>query len=126
MHVLPTSLSKTDQRSLRIQWSDGKVFEYPFGKLRDACPCATCKEKRKSELSKPKNTLAILAPGEAAPLDILEMRPIGNYAYNITFSDGHSSGLFPMELLRELGSPTLDPEDPSENAAPVPQKHKPR
>jgi DUF971 family protein len=31
------------------------------------------------------------------------MRPIGNYAYAIAFSDGHSSGIFSLELLRRLG-----------------------
>jgi DUF971 family protein len=29
------------------------------------------------------------------------MRPVGSYAYQIGFSDGHSSGIFPFSLLRE-------------------------
>jgi len=31
------------------------------------------------------------------------MRPAGNYAYTIAFSDGHSSGIYSLELLRQLG-----------------------
>jgi DUF971 family protein len=112
MHSLPTSLEKTSRRSLRIQWSDGAVLEYPFGRLRDACPCATCKEKKKAEASRPRNSLNVLSPQEAVELDVLEMRPVGNYAYNITFSDGHSSGLFTMELLRELGLPNKESPAP--------------
>jgi DUF971 family protein len=112
-NALPTALKKTENRSLRIQWSDGQAFDYPFGKLRDACPCATCKERRKADLQKgPGDLLKILKPGEARELDVLEMRPVGNYAYNITFSDGHSSGLFTMELLRELGIPCSEPCQP--------------
>lgn len=108
-HVLPTALKKTDNRSLRIQWSDGELLDYPFGLLRNACPCATCKERKKAdEMKEPGDLLKILKPGEAVALDILEMRPVGNYAYNITFSDGHSSGLFTMELLREIGIPCSD------------------
>lgn len=101
--LLPTGIEKTTQRSLRITWSDGEVREYAYGALRKACPCATCREKRKAESVRPKSALNVLAPNEAVPLEVSQMKPVGNYAYNIVFSDGHSSGLFTMELLRELG-----------------------
>jgi DUF971 family protein len=31
------------------------------------------------------------------------MRPVGNYAYNIAFSDGHDSGIFTFDHLFQLG-----------------------
>jgi DUF971 family protein len=31
------------------------------------------------------------------------MKPVGSYAYSIDFSDGHGTGIYPLELLRELG-----------------------
>lgn len=31
------------------------------------------------------------------------MKPIGNYAYGIAFTDGHDSGIYSLELLRHLG-----------------------
>ena len=40
---------------------------------------------------------------EARPLTIAGMQPVGNYAYSIEFSDGHDTGIFTLELLRELG-----------------------
>ena len=52
--------------------------------------------------------LPILAPEEARPLEITGMRPVGNYAYNIAFSDGHDSGIFTFEMLRGL---TADDRD---------------
>jgi len=46
----------------------------------------------------------VLAPEEARPLAITGMKPVGNYAYNVAFSDGHDTGIFTLELLRQLGS----------------------
>jgi DUF971 family protein len=97
----PTSLKLTDDRSLLIEWSDGQRRRYRVKALRDACPCATCREKRTA----PQDPLALptLSAGQLAPLSILGMKPVGNYAYTIAFSDGHDTGIFSFELLRELG-----------------------
>jgi DUF971 family protein len=105
MDLQPTALKLTETRSLEIAWSDGVTLDYPFGVLRQACPCATCREKKRAEANKPKGLLQVLSSAETVPLTVSQMRPVGNYAYNIHFSDGHSSGLFTMELLREIGKP---------------------
>jgi DUF971 family protein len=31
------------------------------------------------------------------------MKPVGNYAYSIEFSDGHNTGIYTLESLREMG-----------------------
>ncbi|MBM3967338.1 MAG: DUF971 domain-containing protein, partial [Planctomycetes bacterium] len=80
MEIHPVGLEKTDSRCLRIAWSDGQILDIPFRKLRGACPCATCEEKKKGEASRPKSSLSILSAAEAVPLDIARMRPVGNYA----------------------------------------------
>ena len=49
-----------------------------------------------------KGELRVLSPAEAMPIEILKMNPVGNYAYNIQFSDGHTSGIFTFALLRQL------------------------
>ena len=105
MDLQPTALQLTDDRALEITWSDGSKLRYPFGLLRSSCPCATCREKKRAEANKPKGLLNVLSAAETVPLAVTQMRPVGNYAYNINFSDGHSSGLFTMELLREIGKP---------------------
>lgn len=97
----PTNLQRTDT-GLRIEWSDGQVRDYRTRELREGCPCATCREKR-SAPPPPPTQLTVLSKEETAPLRIEGMRPVGSYAYNIAFSDGHDSGLFTMERLRELG-----------------------
>jgi DUF971 family protein len=100
----PIQLEKTTDRCLLITWSDDTQQKIPFRKLRDNCRCANCIEKRMDEAKpdKPTNVLPVLSAAEAQPLDILQMHPVGNYAYNIHFSDGHSAGIFTFELLRSL------------------------
>lgn len=104
VQAYPTELKKlAEQRQLAITWSDGQRRLYGYAELRDACPCATCREKRAVPADKPANLLPVLAAAEARPLDVLGMKPVGNYAYSIAFSDGHDTGIFTFELLRELG-----------------------
>ena len=31
------------------------------------------------------------------------MKPVGSYAYSIDFSDGHNTGIYTLESLREMG-----------------------
>ena len=103
MHDYPTALSRTPEGKLQIAWSDGQTRTYSVKELRDACPCATCREKRNAAASQPPPLFPILKPEELAPLTIAGMEPVGNYAYSIAFSDGHDTGIFTLELLRELG-----------------------
>jgi DUF971 family protein len=96
---LPTKLELVGESELLIAWSDGQQRRYAFRELRDRCPCATCREKHKT----PTPLLPVLSTGEAQPLKVLGMKPVGNYAYSINFSDGHDTGIYSFELLRQLG-----------------------
>lgn len=102
MEWIPVRLDRTG-RELEIEWSDGRVDRTSFHRLRQACPCATCTEKHVAISLRPKNVLQVLAPAEAHPVELLQMEPAGNYGYRIRFSDGHQSGIYTLELLRELG-----------------------
>jgi DUF971 family protein len=48
--------------------------------------------------------LTVLSAAETQPLKITQMHPVGRYAYSIHFSDGHDTGIYTLELLRELGT----------------------
>jgi DUF971 family protein len=98
----PTKLELAGGDRLRITWSDGQVRDYIFRELRDACPCATCREKRNAPPSPPA-LLPIISDADIRPLRITAMKPVGNYAYSIDFSDGHNTGIYTLESLRELG-----------------------
>jgi DUF971 family protein len=104
MNVLPISIERTGD-DIRILWSDQSCRRYRPAALRKACPCAVCREKRSSSeasTAKPAS-LPILSKAETLPLKIDRMEPVGNYAYNIHFSDGHHSGIFTFDMLISLG-----------------------
>ena len=95
----PSKIELAGEDRLRIAWSDGQRREYRFGELRERCPCATCREHR----AKPAPLLPVLSAAEARPVKVLAMKPVGNYAYSIAFSDGHNTGIYTFEFLRSLG-----------------------
>ncbi|TWU18205.1 DUF971 domain-containing protein [Allorhodopirellula heiligendammensis] len=108
----PTAIERIGDTGIRILWSDGQTTQWTAQQLRDVCPCATCREKRgklhgdatsdasaKTPPSRPLG-LPVLSAAEAQPTRIEGMQPVGTYAYNIAFSDGHHSGLFTFARLR--------------------------
>jgi len=87
-----------------IVWSDSHSSHFDFPFLRDNCPCATCNDERAkkdsaSSLPLPSSPLLPLYKPKARAQSAT---PVGNYAIQIHFSDGHSSGIFSYEYLRTL------------------------
>jgi len=103
MNLYPTNLALSPQGELLITWSDGQQRIYTPRELRDACPCATCREKRTAAAGSPPTLFPVLKPEELQPLAIRGMEPVGSYAYQIDFSDSHDTGIYTLEWLRELG-----------------------
>jgi DUF971 family protein len=95
--AVPLALRKEGD-SLVIEWRDGCVAKIGWQELRDACPCATCREERQ----KPPDPLRILKPAELDPLAPVSMPRVGRYAYRIVWSDGHDTGIYTLDHLREL------------------------
>jgi DUF971 family protein len=94
----PVALSKEGNDRLLIQWRDGHRSIYSWAHLRENCPCAGCREER----LQPADPFRILKPSELVPLAAVSMTPIGHYAYKIMWSDGHDTGIYTLESLREL------------------------
>ncbi len=97
---VPQAIRRRDDASIEIDWSDGTKASYTPRLLRDACPCATCRDQRTAAPAK--NPLQVLSPAELTPVAVTGMQPVGQYAYKIIFSDGHDSGIYTLEYLREL------------------------
>jgi DUF971 family protein len=98
--VSPVALKKEGDDRLVIEWSDGHRSVYTWTHLRAHCPCAGCREER----LQPPDPFRILKPEELGkgPLRPAAMTPVGYYAYKITWNDGHDTGLYTLEILREL------------------------
>jgi len=89
-----------------ITWSDGHVSHFDFVYLRDNCPCATCNDERDKKAS-----LAEASPAFALSpaLPMFKAKPrgqsatqVGNYAIQIGFTDGHSTGIYSYDYLRSI------------------------
>ncbi|HWG58883.1 MAG TPA: DUF971 domain-containing protein [Candidatus Acidoferrales bacterium] len=87
---------------VEITWSDGHTSRYDFPYLRDHCPCALCNDEREK-----KDKLSDKTGGAALPMfrpraTAKGAKAVGNYAIHIEFSDGHSTGIYSFEHLREI------------------------
>jgi DUF971 family protein len=102
MSHIPVELKRRD-RDVLISWSDGSCRRYTPGLLRASCPCALCKEKERAVKPQVLTVLPVLTIQETLPLEISTMQPVGNYAYNIQFSDGHHAGIFEFAFLHSIG-----------------------
>ena len=94
---LPREVGPTEDGSrLRIVWQDGAVSELLPWLLRTKCPCAGCVDEMTG--------LRTLQP-ETVPPDIYpeSIHYVGRYALQFIWSDGHTTGIYPWDLLRRLG-----------------------
>lgn len=76
--------------------------------LRRQCPCAECREKRGDDthakpLTGKKRSLAIVESSLEQELELQEIWAVGQYAIGMRWADGHDSGIYTFEFLRELG-----------------------
>ena len=91
----------TTGEGVEITWSDGHASRYDFPYLRDHCPCATCRDEReKKDDAKP--GAADLFPMYKPRVTAKSASAVGNYAIQIQFSDGHATGIYSFDCLREI------------------------
>ena len=90
----PTEIRRlAETRTLRVVWTDGHEAEYPYNYVRGYCPCAGCQGHTPSEIRyKP-------AGGDVEPWRI---EPVGNYGISIQWSDGHATGIYRFDFLRQI------------------------
>ena len=80
-----------------ITWSDGQKSSFVSRNLRLACPCASCVNEVTGERT-------LKAERIPANLTVIGAAPVGRYALQLLFSDGHATGLFAYDYLRKLPS----------------------
>ena len=94
----------TSGAGVDIVWADGHTSHYDFPYLREECPCATCNDER---IRKAAGTGAAPVSSTALPMFKPKARAqkattMGNYAIQITFTDGHATGIFSYDHLRTI------------------------
>lgn len=85
----------SQSRVLEIAFSDGQTFRLPFELMRVYSPSAEVQGHGPGQ--------AVLQTGKRE-VEIAGLTPVGNYAVQPTFSDGHSSGIFSWDYLYFLGT----------------------
>lgn len=93
----PTQITEESDSQISIVWSDGRKDLIGAARLRRRCPCASCidewtGQKRLDDSTVPED------------LKISDLSLVGRYALNVTFSDGHNTGLYTFETLRDIGA----------------------
>jgi len=85
---------------LAIKWDDGVETFIPLEFLRRQCPCAGCKGEMDVMGNLYKGPEVRLTPGAFVLTRIV---PVGGYALQPTWADGHTTGLYSFDYLRALG-----------------------
>ena len=93
--MTPTALTVHQQsRLLDVAFEDGSAFSLPFELLRVYSPSAEVRGHGAGQ--------EVLQLGKRE-VGITDIQPVGNYAVQPTFSDGHNTGLYTWEYLYKLG-----------------------
>ena len=91
----PTELRlDKDKRVLTVSFDDGKSFTIRAELLRVLSPSAEVQGHS------PEQRVTVAGKRNVG---IARLEPVGNYAVRIVFTDGHDTGLYVWEYLRELG-----------------------
>src|ERR1700733_12495404 len=97
--VLPAAFDYDNRgRALLVTWTDGQVVPIPFSVLRRACPCAECIGEGGAAgrfATRPE-----LVTGED---ELADIALVGRYGLNAVWADGHRTGIYTFEKLRDLG-----------------------
>src|SRR3954466_224243 len=92
----PTALTVHSQsRVLEVAFSDGAEFRIPFELMRIYSPSAEVQGHGPGQ--------EVLQTGKRE-VEVVELKPVGNYGVQPTFSDGHDTGIFSWDYLFFLGS----------------------
>jgi DUF971 family protein len=92
----PAKITILNDTKLKLSWKNGdeKVFSLQY--LRKNCPCASCAKER-SEWSE-----SFIPLFMKSQITVKEIRPVGSYALNILWEDGHNTGIYEFARLATM------------------------
>ncbi|MFK7909534.1 MAG: DUF971 domain-containing protein [Akkermansiaceae bacterium] len=87
---------------LALAWGDGSEDYIQMESLRKHCPCAVCQ-------GEPDAMGRVLKPSvnhTDRSFQLISLKQVGGYALQLKWADGHSTGIYTFDLLRNLGKET--------------------
>jgi DUF971 family protein len=97
--MLAKQIKIINKEDLFIKWDDNSESRISLKYLRDECPCANCKgETILLKTYKPAKQQSAI-PGMYI---IKNIETVGSYAIQVTWKDGHNTGIYSWEYLKKL------------------------
>jgi DUF971 family protein len=97
--MVPKTIKLKEKSSLEIIWEDESTSNISLKYLRDECPCATCKGETVLLKTYRPPVSKMITPEMYL---IKNIETVGEYAIQITWKDGHNTGIYTYDYLREL------------------------
>ena len=88
-------IKRVTEREIMMKWDDGHEVVYSSAHLRRNCECAACVSEHSG-----KRTLDPASVSDDIKIDRIEL--VGRYAIFFNFNDGHGTGIYPFETLRNI------------------------
>ncbi|MCE9591765.1 MAG: DUF971 domain-containing protein [Planctomycetes bacterium] len=104
----PKHLDVKKDQGLTVHWQDGTTSFYPIAYLRKLSPSADAKLLREEMARNPLTVLPASA-SSGQPLTATGAELVGNYAIRVLFSDGHDTGIYSWDYLREIDPNRAEP-----------------
>ena len=90
----PETVELDRAEGLTLRWADGSTARFGLAELRRNCPCAECRGLRERG--------GVPGPGPEAPVPLTALGAslVGGWGLQISWSDGHHTGIFAWSILR--------------------------
>jgi len=96
----PIKIKLIEKKKLLIIWDDGNESLLELRELRKRCPCATCLAEREKQS---KMYIPLFTENQVS---VKSINQVGNYAVQITWNDGHNSGIYEYLFLKRFPEKT--------------------
>lgn len=97
--MVPKQIKIENKDTLFIKWEDDSETRIGLKYLRDECPCASCKGETILLKTYRPPKLTVLSPDM---YKIKNIEVVGEYAIQLTWKDGHNTGIYSWDYFKEL------------------------
>jgi DUF971 family protein len=93
--TIPNRIESHSPSEMFLGWSNGESFAVPYFELRYMCPCANCVDEHTGKRTLKREQVQ----ADVRPTGV---QAVGRYALQILWSDRHSTGMYPFDLLYSI------------------------
>jgi DUF971 family protein len=93
----PISIKKANSADLVIIWESGHESRFTLEHLRNICPCANCQGEELLLRHVPPRPRT----NTSGHYQLVGIQPIGSYAVQLRWGDGHDAGIYSWDHLLE-------------------------